>query len=388
MCVAILNKKGVTLKKDLLKACWDNNNDGAGLAYPKDGRIEIFKELKSFDKFYDEYAAIREEYRGNMLLHFRIATHGAVTEENCHPFLVSDTLAFVHNGVISNVGASKDKSDTKCFNEKVLQLLPEGFTDNAGIKLLVEEFIGHSKLAFLDAEGNYSIYNEAKGVWDMDCWFSNVSYKPKPVYSTTAVGGYKYSPPLTVGIVYWFLKDKHDVSASVKLFGQEFVFYKSVGKWRTVGALPQYDKTVPPMLINPSQMEKALEIFEKGHLKKYRLEIPRDALGRTTDNNYDSYFGPIEALKGQIVFTWHGLGLVVDEDSPNSFQTKNVILNMGVYQNDIYAYDTPKKEKYQDKKHRNVWSNSIKVTTKWCDWDIAKQLADSMNKAVEVNVIN
>ena len=58
MCIAILNKKEATLKRELLKNCWDNNGDGAGLLYIDNKKqMKTFKELKSFEVFYQEYSS-------------------------------------------------------------------------------------------------------------------------------------------------------------------------------------------------------------------------------------------------------------------------------------------------------------------------------------------
>lgn len=381
MCIAILNKKNVTLKRDLLETCWDNNRDGAGLAYPNEGKMTVFKELKSFDRFYDKYKSIRSTYKGNMLLHFRIATHGAVAEENCHPFLVNEQMAFIHNGIISNVGASKDKSDTICFNEKVLQLLPPNFVDNAGMRLLIEEFIGNSKLVFLDVEGNYTIYNESKGEWNNECWFSNQSYKPKPSYS-----GYsnKYVTP-KVGMVYHFEKNKeYGASATIKVLGQAFVFNLTSLNWKTIGPMPQYDTTVPPFLINPETMIKALQAFEKGHLKKLRVDLSYDDLGFTSSKRYNNYFDQPNLI-GQIVYTWDGLGLVVDKEHNATFS--KFIVNMGVHQNILSMYERPTDNKYTDGKHRVLYAASMKTTSKWLEVDLESRVKKILDKTVEVKIV-
>ena len=179
MCIAILNKKGATLKRELLKNCWDNNGDGAGLLYIDNKKqMNTFKELKSFDVFYQEYTRVKKSYgKRNIVLHFRISTHGKVDETNCHPFLVSDDLGFVHNGMIYDVPTSKDYSDTYMFNETVLKNFTEGFEYNEIMLDMLETFVVGSKLVFLNTNDDYAIVNEKAGHWSNDCWFSNNSYK-------------------------------------------------------------------------------------------------------------------------------------------------------------------------------------------------------------------
>jgi predicted glutamine amidotransferase len=193
MCIAILNTKGVTLKKELLKNCWENNTDGAGMLYTKDGQMQVFKEMKSFDTFYKEYSRVRKQLtKNNIVLHFRISTHGKVNETNCHPFLVSDALGFVHNGMIYDVPTSKDYSDTYMFNEELLKNLKDGFEYNETMLDMLETFIGSgSKLLFLNSDDDFAIVNEKAGHWNLNCWFSNNSYKQ--VNNWVDYGGKKVS---------------------------------------------------------------------------------------------------------------------------------------------------------------------------------------------------
>ena len=179
MCIAILNTKAATLKKEALKNCWLNNGDGAGILYIDNGVMKTSKELKSFDVFYETYIQIKRNFgKKNILIHFRISTHGLVNESNCHPFLVDDNIGFIHNGMIYNVEDSKLHSDTYMFNENILKNLKPGFEHNPIIMDMLADFIGKgSKLVFLNAQDEYCIVNEEAGHWYMGCWFSNRSYE-------------------------------------------------------------------------------------------------------------------------------------------------------------------------------------------------------------------
>jgi predicted glutamine amidotransferase len=173
MCIAILNTYA-PLKRDYLNNSWANNSQGAGLLYNLDGRLRTFKTYNK-KKFIKEYYRIRELVSGNIVLHFRIATSGYEKYTNLHPFMVNDKLGFVHNGVIPKLGDSQ-YSDTYYFNEKLKQMHPDFLTCKKSIKH-IEKQISGSKLLFLDASDNYTIINEAAGVWDGADWFSNNSYK-------------------------------------------------------------------------------------------------------------------------------------------------------------------------------------------------------------------
>ena len=196
MCIAIYTPAGKVLPKNILENCFENNDDGCGFAYINTSLTEkrqIFvKKTLDFDTFYRQYQrATRVNPDSPFLIHFRIKTHGPVSKENCHPFMVRDDLVFIHNGIISGVGHDKEKSDTRLFNERVLKKLPVGWEDNTGIRTLVEDFIGHSKIITMDLDGVVQIFNEEKGTWKDNCWFSNTSYNKRTYYGGNAYGGYK-----------------------------------------------------------------------------------------------------------------------------------------------------------------------------------------------------
>lgn len=190
MCIAILNA-GKRIKKDKLSNCWKNNDDGAGILYVADGALVAEKFPNdipldtdlAFDKFYDRYVDINNKYGDvPMLLHFRIATHG-LTPEYLHPFFVSDSVGFVHNGIIDGLG-TRDKSDTAEFAELLSNvLIPTAASlDNPFIEESIYRFIeDSSKLIFLDSTGEYRIFNEQVGNWVGENWFSNLSHTNKPI---------------------------------------------------------------------------------------------------------------------------------------------------------------------------------------------------------------
>jgi predicted glutamine amidotransferase len=223
MCIAILNTKAATLKKQTLKNCWLNNSDGAGILYINDdGKMEYIKEMKDFDKFYNAYSLIKQTYgkQKNIVLHFRISTHGKVNETNCHPFLVDENCGFVHNGVIYNAPTSKEFSDTYMFNEVILKKMPVGFENDDNILDMIELYIGAgSKLVFLNADNEATIVNEEAGIWENGCWFSNTSYKSvNDWYDFGGVKKYKSDSPSKTTTTYnsgfassWSLDDyKYD----------------------------------------------------------------------------------------------------------------------------------------------------------------------------------
>lgn len=192
MCIAILNTKKHTISKKHLRNCWENNGDGAGILYINgENKLDVFKEMNSFATFYKMYSYIKQEHgHNNIVLHFRISTHGKVNETNCHPFLVSENVGFVHNGMIYDVPTHPDYSDTYLFNELYLKMMKDGFEQNEAMLDMIESYIGvGNKLIFLNDSNDYSIVNESKGHWYMGSWFSNYSYEK--VNSWVDYGGVK-----------------------------------------------------------------------------------------------------------------------------------------------------------------------------------------------------
>jgi hypothetical protein len=205
MCIAILNA-GKRIQKDKLSNCWKNNDDGAGILYVADGALvsEKFPNIsrldsnKNFEGFYARYVDINNKYGDlPMLLHFRIATHG-LTPEYLHPFFVSESVGFVHNGIIAGLG-TKDKSDTSDFADLLSNIIiPSAATlDNPFIEESIYRFIEDtSKLIFLDKDGEYRIFNEEVGNWVGENWFSNLSHTNKPIkYDYGYKLGNKYNDP-------------------------------------------------------------------------------------------------------------------------------------------------------------------------------------------------
>lgn len=201
MCIAIYKPSNVTIDYDTLKRSYLANPDGCGMAYLSEDSIEI-ETTMDFEVFYEGYQAALEQYPDSpFLLHFRIATHGSVDEDNCHPFFIEsheeDLLrVFMHNGTITPLASRCDKnkgiSDTVLFGLDILEHLPSNWETNPAIQKLIEYYIGWSKIVVMDEFGEVTIFNEHKGVWDNGIWYSNTTYKPKHVAKPVAkLSGYK-----------------------------------------------------------------------------------------------------------------------------------------------------------------------------------------------------
>ena len=188
MCLLIAHERGSQVKESELKNGYENNSDGAGYSFAINGQIQIRK-YRHFKKFLKGYKRDIKAYgeTSSFLVHFRIGTHGTNKgTTNVHPFKVNSDLVFAHNGMISAVRNDDKYSDPQVVNTDVLQLLPDNFLSNEAIQELIAEYIGSSKLAFLNKDGDTTIINEDLGHWDGGIWFSNKSYQD-------SYGKYNYS---------------------------------------------------------------------------------------------------------------------------------------------------------------------------------------------------
>ena len=163
MCVAIYKPAKVKLPSlDILRQCWETNPDGAGFALPTlDNPRHAFHIRKGFMTWEAFEKAVHDfrlaECEGDLLLHFRIATHGGISPGNTHPFPVTEEIKYlkhtniltnsvlIHNGVLPIKPGCDDISDTMelCRRLSVFTgKLPEA------LKLL-DGFIGGNKIALM-----------------------------------------------------------------------------------------------------------------------------------------------------------------------------------------------------------------------------------------------
>lgn len=148
---------------DTLKKCWEANPDGAGFALLTGGdkyAIEIHKGYMTWEQFKAAFEKYRlADFAGDMLLHFRIATHGGISPGNTHPFSLTGDVkllkhtnvltnyALIHNGMLP-IKPKGDISDTMEFCRRLAPLyqnIPSAFN-------LIEGMAGNNKIAVMTRE--------------------------------------------------------------------------------------------------------------------------------------------------------------------------------------------------------------------------------------------
>lgn len=186
MCILIIKPKNEVFPSEgILRNCFESNPDGIGLAWmDESGKSHIRKGFFKFKKFMKHVGKLADELIPyDVIIHFRLATHGSISIGNCHPFPIDTDInrlkkgyfdgyfpIMAHNGVIHQLGnkAKKtinDLSDTMVF-AKELRLKGEKDKDN-------QKILNMGKFAILDMDGlrTYGNFIEDNGIL-----YSNESY--------------------------------------------------------------------------------------------------------------------------------------------------------------------------------------------------------------------
>jgi hypothetical protein len=179
MCLAIYKPATTQPDWSAYRNGFAVNDDSWGFAAVVDGTLVTRCGVGTFEEFREALEPYADK---QAIIHFRWATHGKKDTGNCHPFMVSDSLAVIHNGIISiKCDLDKDRSDTWHFNELVLKPMharDEGFYQRSEVVYTQQLAHSGSKFVFLRADGDYCIWNEDAGDWARDGhWYSNDSHE-------------------------------------------------------------------------------------------------------------------------------------------------------------------------------------------------------------------
>lgn len=154
------------------------------------------EDLKEFLHCYDFFKGLE------CAIHFRYATHGAVDEENAHPYKLGDSGYLMHNGTLTDFTIGRKdykKSDTWHFADLITDAVSNGWLREPAFEKIIGKIAGENRLLFLDNQGLY-IPPSNKNKWHTKdgITYSNLhaieQLRPKTV-STSNTGSYHMTPP-------------------------------------------------------------------------------------------------------------------------------------------------------------------------------------------------
>ena len=180
MCIIIVANKNKKIPNEHIKLASELNCDGFGMSASVNNKLFVYKSISmNSDDIIRLYNSIRQVATGDIVLHFRLATHGDASDKLCHPFHVNKDLVMFHNGVIRDSISgynehNKNESDTKAFVNNVLKNFKKGFQNNETIMNIINETLGeYNKLCFLDNTGKTTYTSSSKWVEYNGMLYSN-----------------------------------------------------------------------------------------------------------------------------------------------------------------------------------------------------------------------
>ena len=202
MCIIATKAKGINnINWKYLENCFKHNNDGAGYMYACQ-KLPYVQIKKGFMKWGDFEKALKADIKKyglknlDLVLHFRIGTHGTNSPENTHPFKISNKikdlrllntttdLGVCMNGILYDVDMDKNAthSDTMEYIKTALysfKSISNEFLTNQMINY-IDKTTG-VKWAFLSAKNGITKIGTFN---DCDGWsYSNYSYLERDYYS-------------------------------------------------------------------------------------------------------------------------------------------------------------------------------------------------------------
>ena len=202
MCIIVAKPAMVKMpSKKIIKNCFENNPDGAGIMVSVRGKVYGYKGLMNYESVLNKLQKIEKKfgplYKLNVVMHFRIGTHGGNIAANTHPFPVCgkyksmraiewiSDLGMAHNGIITDVSYHKDikcenVSDTMVFIKHIVNPIAKltNIMENPDI-LEALRLASGSKLCFIDGKGNMEVLGAF--TFEDGVFYSNATYKEKRV---------------------------------------------------------------------------------------------------------------------------------------------------------------------------------------------------------------
>lgn len=222
MCIIIVVNKNKKIPNEHIKLASELNCDGFGMSASVNNKLFVYKSISiNSDDIIKLYNSIRQVATGDIVLHFRLATHGDISDKLCHPFYVNKDLVMFHNGVIRDSISgynehNRNESDTKALVNNVLKNFKKGFQNNETIMNMISTSVGeYNRLCFLDSTGKTTYTSSSKWVEYNGILYSN----PDIFYDGE---NYRYINPATMEYTTEDFYDKYCDSE----YYDEYIEYK------------------------------------------------------------------------------------------------------------------------------------------------------------------
>ena len=193
MCIIAVSKRGIrqpTLQQ--LQKMFNNNPDGAGYMFARDGKVAIHKGFMTWEDFKRAVMAEKFTEADPVVYHFRISTQAGIKPTMTHPFPLTDNIklcekldvlscpvGIAHNGIIHLTTDHKQTrfSDTALFIAEYMTKLirhPSDMHDESIREMIYA--LTNSKWALLEGKTG-EIETVGAFINHKGLLFSNTSYK-------------------------------------------------------------------------------------------------------------------------------------------------------------------------------------------------------------------
>lgn len=183
--------------KSILNNCKIRNPDGIGYMYLKNKEVNIrkgFWTVKDLLKSIDNN--VQNSTDLDIAIHFRYSTHGVISENNCHPFPITQKIkdlrstdikckrGIMHNGVVPNMTHVDTKLSDTMIAIKTLSVYPYDAPE-------AQSIFSTGKFLIFDAD-QWMIYTHGEFIKDNGVYYSNSGYKRQTYYNYSAYSPYSH----------------------------------------------------------------------------------------------------------------------------------------------------------------------------------------------------
>jgi hypothetical protein len=198
MCLIAHVPSKSRMPDDYVESAYCRNPDGIGIMSSLG--IEKFVGRKALKRA-KRYLQTVHEAEVSHAIHFRYATHGAITLRNCHPFELPNGNGYLmHNGVLSDYTAKSTALDSDTALFALEHTSPEASDENnLDYWSAVAGRIGFNKLCVMLPNFRFVIVNSRMGTERNGIWYSQTYSLPHvQTYYGTPYSGYTPTQTQTV----------------------------------------------------------------------------------------------------------------------------------------------------------------------------------------------